>query len=290
MPKSRNTNSKWSGGTNKAEKVAILQAKIDENIASSTAIFASGAFTMVQCEGPSAEEDGRYSVLLGMIWSPTLAKVAESIWNPAVVVQAAAPDLPLGERFATLSKENPDWMAFTSGARVFTNEKGERVVVGFGVAPKSSLMVADKDRARLSAYAAIQRFLGEKLVADSENHKQFEQRDYADKSSASFDTSNYQAHISTVSKDFPLAGATEVGSWRGEHPWSKAGMQVVAVAWSPSWAADSREIGKLMNSAEQSMTKQGAVPQASPVGAGRLTNTPAATGAKAGAHSSTRDF
>lgn len=281
---------KWSGGANKTEKLATLQAKIDENISTSTAIFASGAFTVVQCEGPSAEDDGKYSVLLGMIWSPTLAKVAESIWNPAVVVTTSSPDMSLSDHFASLSKDNPDWMAYTSGARVFTNEKGERVVVGFGVAPKSSLMVADKDRARLSAYAAIQRFLGEKLVANSELHKQLEQRDYTDNSSASFDTSGYQQHISMVSKDFPLIGAAEVGSWRGEHPWSKAGMQVVAVAWSQSWAADSREIGKLMKAAEQGMTRQGAVPQATQAESSRPSNAPAATGAKSGARSSTRDF
>jgi hypothetical protein len=283
---------RWSGSpAARADKVATLQQKLSENITSSTALFASGAFTAVQCEGPSDEDDGKYSVLVGLIWSPNLQKIAEAIWNPATQIPPAPPGLALKEQFSNLKNESPDWLAYTMGARVFTDEKGNRVVVGFGVAPKTSLMNVDRDRARLAASSAIQRFLGEKLVANSEEHKRFEERGYKDGSSTSFDTSGFSSRIDSVSKDFPLVGATEVTSWRGEHPWSKAGMQVVALAWSQAWAKDSKMISDAMIIFEKQLQRQGVVPVpiAGPVPK-KTIDAGAATSAKPGARSSTRDF
>jgi hypothetical protein len=65
-------------------------------------------------------------------------------------------------------------------------------------------------------------------------------------------------------------------------------MQVVAMAWSEAWSKDSAEIGKVLQTLEMRMQNKGAVPdvkQPQASGAG-----PAATKAKRGASSSTKQF
>lgn len=282
----------WSGDpTQRERKVVELQQKFGQKISSSSELFAAGGFTVAQCEGPSGGGDSQYSVLVGFIWSKKLERVAESIWDPSVRVPSASPGKRLAEHFDDLSKSNPDWMAYTEGARVFTDEKGNRVVVGFGVAPRSILAAADQDEARLEALAAIQRFVGEKIVGNAIKEQQFEFRQFTDESTATFNPSAFQENITAISKEMELNGTAEVGSWRGNHPWSKAGMQVVAIAWSQSWSKDSKEIGKVMDSVEEYLRNKGAVP--------RITTgprkpaagvPPAATTAKPGASSSTKDF
>ncbi len=70
--------------------------------------------------------------------------------------------------------QQPRLLAYTMGARVFTDENGERVVIGFGVAPQTSLMPADRSRASLAAMAAIQRFVSERLLANAKSRKPME--------------------------------------------------------------------------------------------------------------------
>lgn len=273
------------------QSAVISQEHVTSNVAASSQMFAAGAFTAVECEGPSSDAGGEYAILTGLIWSPKLASIAESIWNPAYKPAAEAPGGTLKEQFDGFAAGNPDWMAYTMGARVFTNEKGEHVVVGFGVVPQTPMMSLDKRRAGLDAFAAIQRFVGEKTVAGQRAGDSYQVRAHADGSTEGNDDGKYDDEIRLVSKELSLRGATEVLSWRGEHPWSQSKMQVVAFAWSPSWAADSVKTSEMMRSVEQRMSDQGAVPQ----GTTRTKNhtyhgAGAAVPARAGAVSSSRDF
>lgn len=285
---------KWSGNgatdKDRREHIARMQLKIEQEIASEAAMFVSGAFTAVQCEGPSVEDKGRYSVLVALIWSPKLAWVAESIWNPSLELARESARASLKDQFAGFKAENPEWMAYVSGARVFTDETGERVIVGFGAVPQSSLMPADKSRANLLAMAAIQRFVGEQTEAKSGLKERSEHREFTSGATALFDTSSYEERIQLRSKQLELKGIVQVDAWRGEHPFAKAGMQVVAVAWTRRWAADSNAIGDAMRAVERRMEQQGAVPQTgdsrSPSGKAGSVATPA----RSGAGVSTSDF
>ncbi|MFB0491818.1 hypothetical protein ABIE45_004404 [Methylobacterium sp. OAE515] len=283
---------KWSGGTEaqKREAITTEQLRVNQSIERSAEMFASGAFTVVQCEGPSQQDEGRYNVLTGLIWTPKLAGVAETIWNPTLTIQREAPQAPIRQQFEAIKAENPDWLAYTMGARVFTDENGERVVVGFGVAPQSSLMPADQSRANLAAVAAIQRFVSERVLANEKRRDDYERRGKSDGSSQSYNLDAFDQEVRAQSGDLQLRGATEILSWRGEHPWSKAKMQVVAVAWSQRWAADADAVGRAMGSAEQRMMRQGALPNALKKGEGTAEGVPAAAPVRAGAGVSTSDF
>lgn len=275
----------------KREAVVKLQAKLQEDIAAHSELYAAGAFTVAQCEGQSTSEGGKYSVLVGLIWSPKLAKIAEAIWNPSLKLSPEPPQHSLSEQFAAFADENPNWLAYTMGARVFTDEMGEHVVVGFGVAPQSSMMSVDKRRAGLEALAAIQRFVGEKVEANSEENERFERREYTNGESSSFDTSAFINNVKARSQDMKLAGVAEVASWRGTHPWSNAKMQVVAMAWTPKWSVDSVQAAAMMQTIEKRMNGQGAVPVSSSADPKkRYKGSGSAVPAHTGAASSTHDF
>lgn len=283
---------KWTGGTEAQRREAVVtqQLRIDQSIERSTELFATGAFTVVQCEGPSLEDGGKYHVLTGLIWTPKLAAVAETIWNPTLTIQREAPQAPIRQQFEAIKAENPDWLAYTMGARVFTDENGERVVVGFGIAPQTSLMPADRSRASLSAMAAIQRFVSERLLANSKSREAYEHREMNDGSTQGFNLDALNEEAKLQAADLQLQGAAEVLSWRGEHPWSKAKMQVVAVAWSQRWAADANAVGRAMGAAEQRMKQQAGVPNVPATADGPSGGAQTAAPVKAGAGVSTSDF
>ncbi|AIQ89128.1 hypothetical protein A3862_24860 [Methylobacterium sp. XJLW] len=282
----------WSGGTAAQQRAAIAtqQLRIDQSIESRAEMFASGAFTVVQCEGPSVEDAGKYHVLTGLIWSPKLAGIAETIWNTTLTLQREAPQPPIRQQFEAIKAGNPDWLAYTMGARVFTDENGERVVVGFGVAPQTNLMPADRSRASLAAMAAIQQFVSERVVANRIGKDAYESRGMSDGSVQSFNLGTYNEAVRAQAADLQLKGAAEILSWRGEHPWSKAKMQVVAVAWSQRWAKDADAVGRAMGAAEQRMTKQGGLPRASATADEGDGGAPAAAPVRAGAAATTSDF
>ncbi|GJE56738.1 hypothetical protein [Methylobacterium thuringiense] len=283
---------KWSGGTEAQQRAAIAteQLRINQSMERSAEMFASGAFTVVQCEGPSQEDGGKYHVLTGLIWTPKLAGIAETIWNSTLTIQREAPQPPVRQQFEAIKTENPDWLAYTMGARVFTDENGERVVVGFGVAPQTSLMPADRSRASLSAMAAIQRFVSERLLANTKALEAYEKRGMSDNSTQSFNLDKFNEEVKAQAADLQLKGATEILSWRGEHPWSKAKMQVVAIAWSQRWAVDADAVGRTMGAAEQRMKQQGAAPQAPTTTDGTVGGVPTAAPVRAGTGVSTSDF
>lgn len=283
---------KWSGGTEAQKRAAIAteQLRINQSIERSAEMFASGAFTVVQCEGPSREDGGKYHVLTGLIWTPKLAEVAEMIWNPTLTIQRETPQAPVRQQFEAIKAKNPDWLAYTMGTRVFTDENGERVIVGFGVAPQTSLMPADRSRANLAAMAAIQRFVSERVLANTKSREAYEKRGMSDGSTQSYNLDTFNEEVKAQAADLRLKGATEILSWRGEHPWSKAKMQVVAVAWSQRWAADADAVGRAMGAAEQRMIQQGGLPKAPATAEGSSASAPTAAPVRAGAGVSTSDF
>ncbi len=230
----------------KRKEILKVETRVRERIASQARVFASGAFTAVQCEGPNS--DGKYSVLAGMIWSPKLARISEAIVNPAFSPPPASPDAPLPQQFAERDRSNPDWMAVTAGARVWKNERGERVVIGFGTVPASSQASIDATRARTRAIAAIQRFAGEKVEGADRDNVDFVYRE-TDVGAKSFNANDYQLKIEAVAREMTLQGASEVKSWRGKHPWSGTPMMTVAVAWSPSNAESMRAASKALDAA-----------------------------------------
>ena len=223
------------------QEVVRVQAAVTEYIEARSALLTEGAFVVTQCEGPNS--DGKYSVLTGLTWSNRLATIAQSVADPAVKLPVTLPRASILEQFKNETARNPDWLAYTQGARVWFNESGEPVILGFGVAPGSSLAGGDQARARLQALAAIQRFVGEQIEARDTDNFQFSTREYASGQQKVFDASVFQERIEGRASTLKLSGAVQIDQWRGKHPWGDVPMQVVVLSWSPTSSERARAAG-----------------------------------------------
>lgn len=283
----RQFNPAWSGGNATEEErkaqAAREQVTVQTRVAARAQLFAAGAFTAHQCEGPNA--DGRYTVLVAMMWSLRLQEIAESIIDPARA-RPTVPAAPLAEQFRLRTQENPTWLSTTMGARVWTNEKGERVVVGFGAVGGTSSASIDEDRARLQALGAIQRFFGEKVeVRDTENG-QFVARENAGGERQVFDNQAFESRIESRAKTVRLQGITTLQRWRGKHPWSDTPMQVMVLVWTPSGGLAADGVRQEVQQGEQRLRGGAGAPPAG--GAGQ--SGPVGAPTRSGASSNAADF
>jgi hypothetical protein len=250
-----------------------IQTRMREQISQYSRVFVSGAFTAMQCEGPNS--DGRYSVTTALIWSPALTQIAQSVVNPAYTPPPAKPQMSLSDRFAQLSKENPDWMAMTQGVRVWTDETGARVVVGFGTVAATSQASIDASRARTRALAAIQYFVAEQIESDNKENVDFAYRETTG-GEQSFNNSLYQQKIAGRTKAVSLQGSQTLAPWRTNHPWSNARLTTVAVKWTAEGRQAAGEAMEQMRKAAEPAAPARAGAQGGPV--------------RSGASSSTNDF
>jgi len=235
----------WDG-TGKTEEqrrqeAVRVQAAVVEHIEARSALLTEGTFVVTQCEGPNS--DGRYSVLTGLTWSNRLATIAQSVANSAIKLPPTPPGAPIPELFKNETAKNPDWLAYTQGARVWFNESGEPVILGFGVAPGSSLAGGDQAHAWVQALAAIQRFVGEQIEAKATEDDEFSSREYTSGQQKVFDASAFNQRIQARASTVQLSGVAEIGQWRGKHPWGDVPMQVVILSWSPTSNERARATG-----------------------------------------------
>jgi hypothetical protein len=283
----RQFNPTWTGGNVTEEErkaqAAREQVTVQTRVAARAQLFAAGALTAHQCEGLNA--DGRYTVVVAMMWSLRLQEIAESITDPARA-RPAAPTTPLAEQFRVRTQDNPTWLSTTMGVRVWTNEKGERVVVGFGAVGGSSSASIDEDRARLQALGAIQRFVGEKVeVRDTENG-QFVARENTAGDRQVFDNQAFESRIEARSKTVRLQGIATMQRWRGKHPWADTPMQVVVLVWTPSGGVAAEAVRQEVQQGEQRLRAGAGTPPSG--GAGQ--SGPVGAPTRSGASSSAADF
>lgn len=264
----RQFNPSWNGANMTEEQrraqAVQQQVQVRESIAARARLFTSGAFTAHQCEGTNTE--GTYSVGVVMLWSSRLQTVSQMLVDPSVRLPPAPPAPPLAEQFAARGQAAPDWLAVTGGTRVWTNERGERVVVGFGAVAATGLASVDEQRARLRALAAIQRFAGERLESRSTEDSEFTDRTTG-AGTRTFDAGSFEQRIEARANTISLNGVFPVTTWRGRHPWGDVNMQVVVLAWTPSSAASGQALGQEIRDGQARAPAARAPERGSPSGA-----------------------
>lgn len=236
----------------KVEKVLKLQSNLIETIKANAINVLNGVTVARQCEGP-AEADGtvtsgRYTVSVTLVWSPKLAQMARSMFNPKAARRSSTPGIPLKDYFANQAAQDANWMAFQLGARVLTDENGEMVVVGFGAARASSERSADEAQADLIAKNFIAQFKAASLVSTREERTAMTYREYSASDSGEFlDASQFQMRVEEVTPHMNLIGVYPLSTWRGKHPISGNGMVVVARAWKLSAQTDAASLSNTID-------------------------------------------
>jgi len=267
----------WDGnGKTDAERrhvATLISSRFKQALSTYSELLAAGATTTVQCEGAAANDGtptaGQYEVLTGVVWSARLSYVARALGRAGVTLEMGKNRKSLADRFSEFSAVNKNWLAMTLGTRVWTDENGEMVVVGFGAAPASTLKVLDEGRAQIEATAAVARFAGEALTAATQSTTAFQYKALANGAKPTFDTGAYRQKIQSVTKTVQLHGVYKIAEWRGKHPVSGAPMEVVAYAWKPSSSDAARAAERLLDPVKSgAQGQQGAKPMIAPVRAG----------------------
>jgi len=281
----------WNGTgmteAQKRKKLVTLQEQFGQQISAQARLFTSGSFVVTNFEGP--DEDGDYSVLVGIIWSLKLANIAESVFNPEVQVQPVAAQDPILEQLSNIEKEDPNIYCYTNGVRVWTNEKGQRVIVSFGSVPASSSITIDRDQATLIARSGIQRFVAELVetkatIEGSTTYQETATGDYT------FDNNEFHRRIDARSKSLALRGTIPIKSWRGMHPYGRKKMQVVVVTWSPDSYTMASKLEKKLNTQEKRIKRQGGKIPPVRTGGDSTGGSSGAITPKQGASSNPKDF
>lgn len=229
------------------EHAVAVQDSFKEKIKSRSTALLAGATEVVQCEGPS-EPDGtdsasRYEILVGMVWSPKLAYKALAMVNPAITLPPGNDRQSIKERIAASD------LTTSLGSRVWTDENGELVIVGFGSSTATSLKSADREFAKQQAITAIARFEAETIVSNNTLNSDISNIQYTSGDTKSFDTSEFNRKINATAATIRLKGVFQVGEWRGKHPVSEKPMQVMVSAWKPSSSEAAEAAGNLMQPA-----------------------------------------
>jgi hypothetical protein len=280
----RQFNPAWTGGTASEEErrsqVAREQVNVNQQLASRAQMFSAGSITAHQCEGPNS--DGRYTVSVTLMWSVRFQDIAESIIDPARA-QRVAPSSTLAEQFQARSRDNPTWLSTTMGVRVWTNEAGERVVVGFGAVGGTSSASIDEDRARLQAIGAIQRFVGEQITVVGEEKGAMVARENAAGERQIFDNQAFESKIVATTRTVRLQGITTLQRWRGRHPFTDTQMQVVVLVWTPSNGLAADGVRRELQEGEQRSRSGPATPPSGLPGTGGAVAAPTRSGASSNA-------
>jgi hypothetical protein len=232
----------WDG-TNKSkeekiQKVSNQIEKYKENLSQKARLFIQGASPIFNAEGPVS--GGKYSVVVGMVWSANFTKIAESMYNPSVQIPLGKKALPVKEQIDQMLKNSPDSLAASMGVRVWRNERGERALVSYAAALDQGSPIIAKNKTTMRARSQIAQFIGEQIAS-----KGFmgggEETHFYDDSSEAFDNKRFEQEITARSKLVKLSGSSTIYYWRGKHPTSNQKMVVNVVHWSPSSANIARD-------------------------------------------------
>ncbi len=167
----------------------------------------------------------------------------------------------LKEQFEALRAENPDWLAYTNGARVFTDERGRAGRCGASVwRLKRRLCRPTK------AEPASRRWCDPALRGrEDRSERTIFGRNTIIRLSLpaklpSYDASSYNQKITAKAKTLQLRGAVEVACGEGSTHGRRPACHVVAVAWTRRWENDADAVSQALTSVEKRREQQGGIP------------------------------
>ena len=239
----------WQGkGSEEARKRKLvqIQERYQEKVASGARLLINGAMPIFNAEGDNADQ--RYTVLVGIVWSPRTAALAESIYNKQVKIPKGPEAAPIVDQIERKLADNPNFLAVSQGARIWNKADGTKVIVSFAPVYRSRSSMMNEQKAALIGRSQIAQFVAERVASRQMSDSSNTFRAYADGSAKAFNNSEFRSLIRAKAKQVEIKGATRVYSWKGQHPAANVPMQTDVYMWSP----ESRQMAvKLQDLAEE---------------------------------------
>lgn len=217
-----------------------------------------GVTPLYSAEGAAGE--GEYEVLIGVIWSPKLNRLAMSLFNDEYNIPKVKPGRKLGEYIPS------DELALlgTIGTRIVIDEKGEYVVLAYaqaqprrtGPGRRQAALYQAKQIAANRARAQLVNFIREGItLKDSEASKELS-REFSDMTFGTETIRDYQKMIAGKRVKVKLSGLRILKEWSLAHPATGQHVAGAVVSWSPGSARLSKQAGEIMQRAKDSGTRK----------------------------------
>ncbi len=229
------------------ERKTIVEDKFHQNIKSMALRTLIGVTCLYTTEGKLGNE---YQVLVSVIWSPKLNRLAMSLMNDEYNIPPVAPGKAL-EQY--LPSENTKILG-TVGTRIVIDEKGHYAVLAYAQAQprkaspaRTQSALADaKQIAANRARGMVVNYIEEGLAMRDEGPTREISREFSDGTVGTEILREFQRRIRSREVGVTLRGVTVLRQWQLEHP--ETGQQVAGavIAWSPSLASFSKNMDSVM--------------------------------------------
>ena len=226
--------------THREAKEDAFRQSYQEKLRAQAAQFVAGATPLKVYEGFSGQGE-EYEVLVGLVWSPKLARLAGAVGDSVFPMPARE----AGQRVdawlpRTLEALIPSW-----GVHRLANEHGEQTLVAFGQAAPRSTAPTRRRRAQetaievasLRAEGEIRAFVGETTESFKSLEGNLVLREYAIAAEGATIDRGFVEEIRAVTEEVELKGLRRVAAWIVEHPAAEREVAIAAVAWSPEGVA-----------------------------------------------------
>jgi len=251
----------WDG-TNKTDNQRIVKMADEreiytEYLSQKARMFLQGATPIFNAEGPN--DDGKYTVVVGIVWSGKSTRVAESVYNPTIEPpQGKKNSLSIQDRLIALSDNE---LAATLGVRMWWDEEGLPVILSFAQVKGTGSNTIAKKRTASRARIQIEQFVAEQIASEATTSGGEDFRYYDDGTHEAFDQSKFAMQIQASSGLMQLSGLGTVLYKKVIHPITNKKIVVNVVSWSPEANSVARGLSKMSNEQETKMdaTKGGTI-------------------------------
>jgi len=232
---------------NTGKKEAIYSQKFFQQTQSLVAGLLRGVSVVRIAEGESGNRDYQVSVVVK--YSPEFQYLASTIMNNAVYqLDPKKPSAALDRIKNAPATE----LISRLGTSIVLDDNGRMVVLGYGQQAvrktsrrQSSAVSNAASRARLQAINNIKNFVSEDLIGDELFQQSEKISEYVDGSQQYFSQELWKNSIESKSSTLNIASYI-MKQWRGIHPDSKQELVGVIVAWTPEFAAQSKQMKELL--------------------------------------------
>jgi hypothetical protein len=167
----KNYDPTWDGTgktqNDRQDRVVMMRRQYEEQIQTSAQGFTTGAAPIYTAEGPTRNG---YGVLVGIVISENMQKIARAFTDPSIVLASNAVGLPIRRQIGDRYRTDPTFLTATEGVRIMTDEHGARALVCFaGVMDTGDSMTTEKS-AELTCQASIAEFVSEQVASESSAH------------------------------------------------------------------------------------------------------------------------
>ena len=230
-------------------RLAEARELVELDFSSKARAFLQGTTPIFNAEGP--DDEGNYTVVVGLVWSPRSTLVAESVYNPTSPPPVRPKkSMSIAQRLDALSDEE---IASTLGLRIWWDEKGQPIIVSFGQAKGTGSSALSRKMSGVMAQLEVQKFIAEQIVSENTYAASEDTRFYGDGSFEAFDDSKFQSQIIALSKDITVSGLGTVLYKKIYHPISNKKIVVNVMSWSPDSNKLARELLQTSNDQETKM-------------------------------------